>query len=176
MFSCCTVLPGSKETELRSSDQEASLSAGKNTGVVLVPCRTWKCVPTAISVGVDISEVPVCHLLRQMISQWGSEKLFQGLVFYEVTAYLSVSGLFLTQWIMTILSKRCKSDSFESHNSNIWGFCSILFNLDFSLNQTKSCSMWDRLGWLNCFWQFLCEGLSSFNSKRFYYLYAWSCS
>ena len=63
------MLPGSKETELRSSDQEASLSAGKNTGVVLVPCRTWKCVPTAISVGVDISEVPVCHLLRQMISQ-----------------------------------------------------------------------------------------------------------
>ena len=63
------MLPGSKETELRSSDQEASLSAEKNTGVVLVPCRTWKCVPTAISVGVDISEVPVCHLLRQMISQ-----------------------------------------------------------------------------------------------------------
>ena len=63
------MLPGSKETDLGSSDQEASLSAGKITGVVLVPCRTWKCVPTAISVGVDISEVPVCHLLRQMIYQ-----------------------------------------------------------------------------------------------------------
>ena len=34
----------------------------------------------------------------------------------------------------------------------------------------------DKLGWLKWFWQFLCEGLSSFNPKRFYYLYAWSCS
>ena len=58
--------PDSKETKLRSSDQEVSPSAGKNTGVVLVPCRACKCVPTAISGGVDISEVPGCHLLRQM--------------------------------------------------------------------------------------------------------------
>ena len=69
MFSGCTVLPDSKETKLGSSDQEASPSAGKNTGIVLVPCRAWKCVPTAISGGVDISEVPGCHLLRQMSSQ-----------------------------------------------------------------------------------------------------------
>ena len=39
-----------------------------------------------------------------------------------------------------------------------------------------SCSMWDKLGWLNWFWQFLCEGLYSFNPKRFYYSYARSCS
>ena len=32
------VPPDSKETEPGSSDQEASPSAGKNTGVVLVPC------------------------------------------------------------------------------------------------------------------------------------------
>ena len=69
MFSGCTVLPDSKETELGSSDQEASPSAGKNTMVVLVPCCAWKCVPTAISSGVDISEVPGCHLLQQMSSQ-----------------------------------------------------------------------------------------------------------
>ena len=50
MFSGCTVLPDSKETEFGNSDQEASPSTGKNTGVVLVPCRAWKCVPTAISV------------------------------------------------------------------------------------------------------------------------------
>ena len=37
MFSGCTVPPDSKETELRSSDQEASPPAGKNTDVVLVP-------------------------------------------------------------------------------------------------------------------------------------------
>ena len=69
MFSGCTVPPDSKENEFRSSDQEASPSAVKNTGIVLVPCPAWKCVPTAISGGVDISEVPGYHLLRQMSSQ-----------------------------------------------------------------------------------------------------------
>ena len=33
------------------------------SGIVLVPCRPCKCTPTAISGGVDISEVPGCHLL-----------------------------------------------------------------------------------------------------------------
>ena len=69
----------SKETALRCSDQEASPSAGKNTEVVLVPCPTWKCVSPAISGGVDISEVPECHLLQQMNFYWGSQKLLQGL-------------------------------------------------------------------------------------------------
>ena len=69
MFSGCTVTPDSKETELGSSDQEASPSAGKKTGIVLVSCRAWKCVPTAISGGVNSSEVPGCHLLRQISSQ-----------------------------------------------------------------------------------------------------------
>ena len=69
MFSGCTVPPDSKETKLGSSDQEASPSAGKNTGIVLVPCRAWKCVPTAISGGVGIPEVLGCHLLRQISSQ-----------------------------------------------------------------------------------------------------------
>ena len=36
--------------------------------------------------------------------------------------------------------------------------------------------MWDKLGWLNWLWQFLCEELSSFNPKRFYYSYTWSSS
>ena len=69
MFSGCTVPPDSRETELGSSNQEASPSAGKNTRIVLVPCLAWKCVPTAISGGVDNSEVPGCHLLRQMSPQ-----------------------------------------------------------------------------------------------------------
>ena len=38
MFSGCTVPPNSKETELGSSDQEASLSTGKNIRIILVPC------------------------------------------------------------------------------------------------------------------------------------------
>ena len=69
MFSGCTVLPDSKETELGSSNQKAFPSAGKNTGVVLVSCLRMKCIPTAISGGVDISGVPGCHLLGQMSSQ-----------------------------------------------------------------------------------------------------------
>ena len=28
-----------------------------------------------------------------------------------------------------------------------------------------SCSMWDKTGWLNWFWQFFCEGLSSFKDS-----------
>ena len=55
MFSGCTVPLDGKETELGGSDQKASPSAGKNIGIVLVPCRAWKCVPTAISGGVNIS-------------------------------------------------------------------------------------------------------------------------
>ena len=55
-FSGCTFLPYSKEIKLESNNQEAFPSAGKNTEIVLVPCHTWECVPTAISGGVDISE------------------------------------------------------------------------------------------------------------------------
>ena len=58
MFCGCNVQPDSKETKLGSNDQEASPSASKNTGIVLVPFHAWKCVPTAISGGVDISEIP----------------------------------------------------------------------------------------------------------------------
>ena len=65
----------SKETKLGSRNQEASSSAGKNTSVVLVPCHTWNHDPAAIFCGVDISEVPRCHLLQQMKSQWVSQKI-----------------------------------------------------------------------------------------------------
>ena len=45
VFSGCTVPPDSKETELGSSDQEASPSADKNAGVVLVPCSLMEVCP-----------------------------------------------------------------------------------------------------------------------------------
>ena len=61
--------PDIKKTKLENREQEVSPSAGKNTELVLVPCRAWKFVPTAISGGVDISDVPGCHLLQQMSSQ-----------------------------------------------------------------------------------------------------------
>ena len=75
MFSDCTVLPNSVETELGSSNKDASPLAGKNIGIIFVPFCTWKCILTAISGGVDISEVPGCHFLQQMSSQCGSEKI-----------------------------------------------------------------------------------------------------
>ena len=50
MFSGRTVPPDNKETEIESSNQKASPSAGKNVGIVLVPFHAWKwkCVPAAI--------------------------------------------------------------------------------------------------------------------------------
>ena len=57
MFSGCSVPSDSKETVLGSSGLEASPSAGKNIGIVLVPCCMCKCVPKAIPGGLDISDV-----------------------------------------------------------------------------------------------------------------------
>ena len=124
------------------SDCETSPSVGKNIATVLVPCHAWKCVPTAISGIVDISEVPGCCLLQQLSSHWGSQKLIQGLVSHGLTAYLSVFNLFLIQWIMVILSKGSKPDNFEPHNSlklsfaNVRGLVPILLNVNLPLNQT----------------------------------------
>ena len=132
MLSCCTVLPDSKETECGVSNQEASPSIGKNTGIVLVPFCSWKCVTTAVSGGVDISKVPGCHLLWQMNSQWRSQKLLQGLVSCEPAAYLSVFNIFLTRWIMAI-SAGWKPDIFESYNSSKPSFTNIWDLLNVSL-------------------------------------------
>ena len=60
-----------------------------------------------------------------MSSQWRSQKLLQGLVSHGFTAYLSVFNLVLTQWIMAILSKGCKSDKFEPYTSLNLSFTNI---------------------------------------------------
>ena len=57
----------SKETKLGSNNQEASPLTVKNNREVLVPCLTWKRVPTAIS-GVDIPDAPGCQLLHEVSS------------------------------------------------------------------------------------------------------------
>ena len=87
MLSGSTVPPDSTETQVGSSNQEASPSAGKNSGLVLVPCRAWKCVPTAISDVVNISKVHsvICY------NRW---VLSEG---HELTPYFSVFNLCLTQ-------------------------------------------------------------------------------
>ena len=93
--------------------------------------------------------------------------------------------LFLTYFYkIAILSKGCKPDNVESQNSlklsftNIRGFCSNFAECQSFLeaNSWHSCSMWDKLGWLNMFWQFLCQKVSSLNPKRFCHWYVWSCS
>ena len=89
VFCGCTVPPDNKETKLWSSDQGATLSAGENTVVGLVPFCEWKCVPAAIFGSVDISKVPRCPLLQQMSSKWGLQKLVQEWVCLELSAYLS---------------------------------------------------------------------------------------
>ena len=121
MFLGCTVPPDSIETKLGSSVQQASPSAGNNTGIVLVPCRALN----AISGSVDISKVPGCPLLRRISSQWGSQKLLQGLVSHELAAYLSVLNQFLTQWVMAILLKGYKADNIEPHNSLKLSFTNV---------------------------------------------------
>ena len=55
MFPGCTAPPDSRETEPGSCNKD------QNTATVLVLCRPWKCVPRAISGGMDIFAVPRCH-------------------------------------------------------------------------------------------------------------------
>ena len=57
------MLPDCEEKGLRSSLQETSLLAGKNTGVNLVSCYALKYVTSAASGGVDIPEVSRSILL-----------------------------------------------------------------------------------------------------------------
>ena len=60
--------------------------------------------------------------------------------------------------------------------TNIWGLRSNFVDsksfpwIKISWN---SCYVWNKLGWLNWFCQFLCERLSSFNPKGFRYWYTW---
>ena len=85
---------------------------------------------------------------------------------------------------MAILSKTCKSDNFNSQNflklalqileALVW----ILLIDNLSLNQTLlTFLLCVRQTWMTqLFQQFLCERLSSYNVKGFWYSYAWCCS
>ena len=86
---------------------KTSPSAGKNAGIVLVPCHAWNYAPTAISGGVDISKALECHWLRQVSSQWR--------LLYSLRVCF-FSYLFLTQRIMAVSSKVCNPDNFELDN------------------------------------------------------------
>ena len=86
---------------------------------------------------------------------------------------------------MFILWKGCKPDNFELHNSLKFSFTNYLrpsfefcwlWVFPWVKLSWHTYSMWGKLGWLNCSWHFLYEGLSSFNLKGFYYSCAWSSS
>ena len=82
---------------------------------------------------------------------------------------------------MAILSKGCKPDNFEPHNflklsfTNIHGLCSNFVECE-SFLESNSPDIFALCETNLDDWQFLCERLSSFNPKRFYNSYAWSCS
>ena len=77
---------------------------------------------------------------------------------------------------MAIFTKGCKPDNFELHNTlklsctNIWGRLSNFLECESFIESNTWHSMWDKLGWLNWFWQYLCKGLT------FIYSYTWYCS
>ena len=60
----------------------------------------------------------------------------------------------------------------------MWGLPSNFAECESFLESNSPCIfvLWDKLGWFTWFWQILYEGFSSFNLKRFYYSYTWSCS
>ena len=78
-------------------------------------CFYTKCLcfthETLVSIFLRSLDV-ICYD-RWVVSE--SQKLLQGLVSHELTAYLSIFNLF--KLIMTILSKACNPDNFELHNS-----------------------------------------------------------
>ena len=63
-------------------------------------CRGWKCVPTAISGGVDILQGPCVSFVTKDEFPVRVKKLHQGLMSHELTDNLSVFNLFLTYFIM----------------------------------------------------------------------------
>ena len=69
MFSGCNVLPDNKETNLEVVTKRLLHQQVKILQEFQCHVRVWKCIPTATVGGVDVSEVPGCHLLRQMSSQ-----------------------------------------------------------------------------------------------------------
>ena len=128
---------------------------GKKTEVVLVPYHTWTCYFW----WCGYFQVPWLSFVTTDEFSVGSQNYFKDWWLMNSQArYFSVFELFLTQWIATIiLSKGCKSDNFESHNSlklsltNVWGwglhfrfpllitFSSLVYALLFMLFHKMGC-------------------------------------
>ena len=107
------------------------------------------------------------HLLRQMSSQWQSQKLLQRLVSHELTAYLSIFNLFKLHELWPYYQKHVyKPDNFEYYNSlklsfpNIWGLLLKFVHCESFLesNSLDILALWDKPGWLNWLWYFSVTG------------------
>ena len=92
---------------------------------------TWKCI-----------QVVGCHLLQQMSSQWGSQKLLQGLVSHEFTAFPSIFNLFKLNELWPYYQKHV--NQIILNRTTLWSlalrifeaFIRILLIVNLSLNQT----------------------------------------
>ena len=115
-----------------------------------------------------------------MSFQLESPKLLQWLVSHEHTAYLLFFDTFNSNDLCPCYQNdvnqiNLNQTTLYKYLRSSFKFCTFWF-FPWTKLFWHSCSMRDKLGWLNWFWQFLSEGLSSFNLKGFYYSYAWSCS
>ena len=124
--------PDRKEIKLRRSDQQASPKASKITGKVLVLSHASRSVPTVISSGMDIFEVPGCCNYRWVLSEghknyfkdWcdmNSQKLKEMAIF---AIFSKVHKLWITPLSKTSLYQYSKV------------FVQISLDVNLSLNQT----------------------------------------
>ena len=140
-----------------------------------MPYRTWKCVSTAISSGVNIpSSLNVIFYDLWILIEDRKNYLKDQYLLNSQPTFLIFTSI-LTQW-NTILSKVRKPDNFETHNSlklnftNFNFFALISLNLNVYLNQT----LLIFLLYVSQTWKTqviqavsMCERLSSFNLKGF---------
>ena len=130
---------------------------------------------------IQKTRVPVkTRKVTCLSSQWGSEKINYSrdwCLMNSQPVFLFLT-YFLTQLITAILSKGCEPYNFEPCNSlklsftNIWGLRSNFVECDSFLESNSP----DILALCETNLDDSIERLSSFNLKRFYYSYAWSCS
>ena len=140
MCRCC--FTDGKETDFRSSDQEASPSAGKNTGVVLLPCSRMEMRPYSYFWwcgyfwGLWVSFFTTDEFSVRV------HKLFQGLVSHDLTAYLSIFNLFKLNELWPYYQKHV--NQIILNRTTLWSlalrifeaFVRILLIVNLSLNQS----------------------------------------
>ena len=137
----------------RTSSYPIRLVKTKSDFIVrLVETGVWRWTQVLAVISVDaypvlaFSDLRITKITSRIDVSWTHSLLF-------------CFNLFLTKWIMAILSKGCKPDNFEPQNSLKLSFTSIR-GLRFCWMcifpciklSWHSCSVWDKLGWVNWFW------------------------